>query len=133
MTTTTGRGIAVTGPQLIFSEDGSRCYAFSGQHTLNNSTATHFEFAPHKHLIEGQYQITYDMTNMDNNRMSGFDIYFNDVLVVELKSTYQDGEATVPLPFYFSIPPLTAVKIIASTQLPSNLPSFGVFLGKVHM
>jgi len=130
--TTTGRGLAVTGPKLIFSDDGSRCYAYSGQHILNNSSATHFEFAPHKHLIEGMYEFTFDMTNMIANQMTGFDIYFNEVLVVELKSTYGDGEGPVPLPLYLSIPPLTAVKIVVTTQRASNIPSFGVFLGTVH-
>ena len=131
-----GIGYSELGSQYQFSSAGpllnvikNKCYGYSGQHTLNNSSATHFEFTTGKYIIEGMYQITFDMTNMDNNRMTGFDVYFNDVLVVELKSTYQDGEATVPLPLYLTIPPLTTLKIVASTQLPSNLPSFGIFTG----
>jgi len=118
------------GPGINIIRD--RCYGYSGAHILNNSSATHFEFSTGKYSIEGQYQITFDMTNMDNNRMSGFDIYLNGIWIVELKSTYQDGEATVPLPLNIFIPPLSTFKIVASTQLPSNLPSYGVIIGKIH-
>ena len=118
------------GPGLNIVQD--RCYGYSGAHVLNNSSATHFEFSTGKYSIEGMYQITYDMTNMDNNRMTGFDIYLNGVWVAELKSTYHDGEATVPLPFYVFVPPLSTLKIIAVTQLPSNLPSYGIFIGTIH-
>ena len=109
-----------------------RCYGYSGQHILNNSSATHFEFSTGKYSIEGMYQITYDMTNMVANTMTGFDVYLNGVYVAELKSTYQDGEATVPLPFYVFIPPLSTFKIVAYTQRTSNIPSYGVFIGKIH-
>jgi len=131
-----GIGYSELGSQYQFSSAGpllnvikNKCYGYSGQHTLNSGSATHFEFTTGKYIIEGMYQITFDMTNMIGNQMTGFDVYFNDVLVVELKSTYQDGEATVPLPLYLTIPPLTTLKIVASTQLSGNLPSFGIFTG----
>ena len=131
-----GVGYSELGSQYQFSSAGpllnvikNKCYGYSGQHTLNNSSATHFEFTTGKYIIEGMYQITFDMTNMSANQITGFDVYFNDVLIVELKSTYQDGEATVPLPLYLTIPPLTTLKIVASTQMSSNIPSFGIFTG----
>jgi len=127
------------GSQYQFSSAGpllniikNKCYGYSGEHILNNSSATHFEFTTGKYIIEGMYQITFDMTNMTANQMTGFDVYFNDVRICELKSTYQDGEATVPLPLYLTIPPLTAVKIVVSTQRTSNIPSFGIFIGTLH-
>ena len=54
---------ASTGPGLNIIQD--RCYGYSGAHILNNSSATHFEFTTGKYIIEGMYQITFDMTNME--------------------------------------------------------------------
>ena len=41
--TTTGRGLAVTSPQLIFTENGKHVYAYSGQIQYTNTETTFIE------------------------------------------------------------------------------------------
>jgi hypothetical protein len=124
--------VASTGPDLNYV--GNFCYAQSGEVVLNNSTNTHFDFTTGNHVIEGHYQITFDITNMGANKITGFNISYNGIVVAEMRvynnSAY--GMLDLDTPIYLLIPPYTNVKIEGITTNTSNIPSFGLFSGKVH-
>jgi len=108
MTTTTGRGLAVTSPKLIYTEDGKHCYAYSGLITDNDSGSpeiTLLDFTTKSGYIDLRLSILSDETGAAALYTL---IELNGVGVFRL-----DGDASgigsfqFDNPFYMIIPPFT--------------------------
>jgi len=112
--TTTGRGLSVTGPKLIFSEDGTRCYAYSGAVVIANSETTLIEAQSKSELIkfrwEWNYTTTGDAISTDDYT---FFVYLNDVVLTAVVTSTSDRFNENAKYKEFLVPPLTTIKITA--------------------
>jgi len=137
MTTTTGRGLAVTGPKLIFSEDGKSCYAYSGTYQSLASITVMFEFQSKSDYIIGDLTlnaaIDYTTGNINAGVVTGYRVSFNDIVVTIIKVEGGSENAPSYATQKFLIPPLTTVKLerIASAGNSSFLDT-AHFVGTVH-
>jgi len=77
VTTTTGRGLAVTGPKLIYTDDGTRCYAYSGVINASGET-TYLEDSTTSSYIECEIQALTDQANGDDFNIK---FYLNGIIV----------------------------------------------------
>ena len=114
MTTTTGRGLRVTGKSAIFTEDGTRAYAYSGLLASTNGDITtgptmiEFINGPDPLLVELSYNDTEIALYARYVRF-----LLNDVAIMDYVS---DGAP----PFYgdtqwkLIVPPTTEFKVIAN-------------------
>jgi hypothetical protein len=125
MTTTSGRGLAVTSPKLIFTDSGRNCYAYSGIITTSTSYQTFLEFQTGEDPIRGFLQINGDLDELSTSWFD-FIVYFNGVGV-----TYAQMERNNflnPIVEYI-IPPLTTFKVQGKVQ--ANTPDFTMnFIGR---
>jgi len=114
VTTTTGRGIAVTGKSAIFTEDGTRAYAYSGMLAATNGTISsgptmiQFINGPDPLLIKLSYN---DTETSNYTRYLRF--LLNDVIVMdyEIGGGSPDVADTI---WKLIIPPTTEFKVIAN-------------------
>jgi len=118
---TSGRGIAVTGPKLIYTDVGDSCYAFSGRVDVIQAYSTILEFiSPEEPL-----KVSMEFTIVSSSGTSTSDNY---LFVCQLNSDYTgawvtDTSSTISLlmvPITFIIPPLTPVKIQAYNTTNNN-------------
>ena len=113
---------------------GNWVYGLSGQIIVSNDTSTQFDFTSGSGIIVGHYQFFVDVADMDDNKVLGFEIYFNDIRVIESKH-YTSSPGSVydfDNPINLIIPPFTDVKITASTNDASNVETYGVLTGRVY-
>jgi len=84
--TTTGRGLDVTSPKLIFTEGGKFCYAYSGSRGLGdaNTETTLLEFTTGPKPIVCYVDCRSVSKDTGDNQTSKW--YFNDVLVLQGES-----------------------------------------------
>ena len=109
--TTTGRGLAVTSPQLIYSEDGKHCYAYNS--TPSSTTASIIlSFTSGPGMIKGWIQFNgfVQPSNPAAGTSGTLDVMFNGESVIILK-TETELETSSPhsIRCPIIIPPLTAV------------------------
>jgi len=113
MTTTTGRGLSVTGPKLIFTDNGKHCYAYSGTFPASSTTAEMFNFKTGSEAIKGEFtlngQIRYVAGSAGGH--SVFQISFNDVVVHLTKCDTSGNDSPVQTFQKVIIPPLTTVVV----------------------
>jgi len=118
---TTGRGIAVTGPKLIYTDKGGFAYAFSGKVDIINAYKILLEFiSPEEPL-----KVSMEFTVVSNSGTATSDNY---LFIMQLNEDYvgawvTDTSSTISLlmvPITFIIPPLTPVKIQAYNITNSN-------------
>jgi len=129
MTTTTGRGIAVTGPKLIFTEDGNHCYAYSGAITMASANTEYaaLEFTSGSDYIIGDVDFRNVTINTNNNTVAKW--YLNDKLVFQAESESSET-ATPGLKGVIIIPPLTKFKMTVQAD-GSGIITLGTFTGRV--
>ena len=109
MTITTGRGIAVTGPKLVYTADGKRCYAYSGVIDPATGEVTYLEFTTSNETIKGTIEVNADWAGGGGNNFS-IKIYLNGVNVVYERDTANNYVAGT-LEFHFILPPVTTLKV----------------------
>jgi len=125
----------ITGPDLQYTQDNQRCYAYSGEVVLNNSTETLLEFLSPSGYLDCVFNCTFSLGNAVANKMIGYHIYFNDIIVLTnyvYFSTVGGGVTDLDNNWPIIIPPFTRVKIQAQTQLAANLPTWGSLTGRVY-
>jgi len=104
---TTGRGLDVTSPKLIFTESGLECYAYSGLvQSASSSSADveclNFKTGAHPILVRFDYGTDYGGNN---------DLYI-EILLNGVSIWKTNNTATVTIndqPIKFIIPPLTTL------------------------
>jgi len=131
MTTTTGRGIGVTSPKLIFTDSGKNCYAYSGELTFSNTETTLLLFTTTDEPIHAQLSTAYSATDgASTSQDAFFRIYFSDVLLMTI--TFNESGLYQNTTHYdFIIPPNTTVKITGkNTTDDSSLDFFASIRGR---
>jgi len=129
--------VAATGLGLRYIGSGEyqHAYGYSGEIVLNNSTASQFEFTTGSGYVVAEYNCVFELFNMNPNKMIGFKIWLNDIETIfnyvyfsSVGGGILDMDNKWPLLF----PPFTKVKIEATTQNDSNIPSWGWLVGRVY-
>ena len=134
MTTTTGRGLAVTGPKLIYTSDGKRCYAYStqGSSLTSNAYSETLNFTSGDEYIVGKLTCFAPVdANPASGALSNYKVSFNGEVVfyINLDSAQEDHPAQAVVPML--IPPLTTVLIETNASASGWNPSVS-FVGRVH-
>jgi len=111
--TTTGRGLAVTGPKLIYTEDGKACYAYSGIITVQSAALALFESqtSPTDPLLCKIGVFTPQAST--NNAEIVISLSGITVLAFEVLNTTQDDYLTGFAPIEIILPPNTEFKMTA--------------------
>lgn len=127
--TTTGRGIAVTGPKLIYTSDGKRCYAYSGNLTLANATiVTALDFTTNDQITKVKLQTSVDADALSTAYLRIY-VTFNGVSIIYNLEQRGAGSPTGDV-MYLLIPPLT--KVIVKMQGDSNATATAWLTGRVY-
>jgi len=130
--TTTGRGIAVTGPKLIYTEDGNHCYAYSGSIEVEDGTTadiTMMDFisSPSTYIIA---KVVWSNAGISTDaffeeiRLNGIPVFLNYYDAGPDKFTKQ------PIPIL--IPPYTRVEILYGSGSSTAVNSTAMLTGKVY-
>ena len=98
----------VTPNALNFTPDNKRCYAYSGEVSVDNTEYTMLEFQTNSEYINGEVMIG---SKAGENEDYEFKIYFNDVIVFSTLFGNQGHVNIGPWPIPIIIPPFTAVKM----------------------
>jgi len=113
MTTTTGRGLAVTSPKLIFTDSGKHCYAYSGTFPASTVSAEMFNFKTGNEAVKGEFtfngQVRFIVGSAGGH--SVFQISFNDIVVHVSKCDTSGNDSPVQTFQKVIIPPLTTVVV----------------------
>jgi len=127
MTTTTGRGLAVTSPKLIFTESGKNCYAYSGQLQISTSAAIMFKFTTGPEPVLANLQVSGPFKPSDpaSGAKSNFQLSFNGIVVYNLGSRAANTDYTNPLSDSVIIifPPTTDITL----EVDSNATTAGLY------
>ena len=134
--TTTGRGIAVISPKLIYTEDGKRCYAYSGEVIVNADTVTCLLFTSSASgYIMAEFTQSVNYGQIGNGKFVGFNIQFNGIKVIENFSStrnYGDNESNQPDTVRILIPPNTTVTTQGVSDQASANPFYHSLIGRVY-
>jgi len=132
--TTTGRGLAVTSPHLIYSEDGKHCYAYNST-PASTTASTILSFTSGAGMIKGWIQFNgyVQSSNPVTGNTGTLDVMFNGVSVIILKTETEletSSPHSVRCPII--IPPLTVVtaSIDSAVNESGNIATI-VLIGKV--
>jgi len=128
--TTTGRGLAVTSPKLIFTPDGTHCYAYSGFVTSPASTATFtlLEFTTGSGFIVAKADFFYPTYTGDNFR---YRILIDDVNLIGIEVAH-GADANLLNPIDIIVPPLSTVKFTAASTVGNAVDQCATFTGRVY-
>ena len=126
-------GGSFTGPAQALEIAGDRCFGFSGEITINNSTVSQFEFTTGNYLAVILYQFGYDSTSMTGSDRMGYTIHLNDSKIYELLPLIKVDYAVVSIdPVELVIPAYTEVKIEATTTEGADIGTWGVISGRIY-
>jgi len=111
MTTTTGRGIAVIGPKLIYTSDGLHCYAYSGARSIpaaGVAGTTMFNFKTTGNVIRANFAWFSEASTTTDEFLV---IKLNSIVIVQ--SRYSDAyNSSNDQPLEVIIPPHTNVECL---------------------
>ena len=121
MTTTTGRGLAVTGPKLIYTDDEKHAYAFSGWLAVATGADTLLlDFTTNQHPTEITLYWGFNYDLLENGKYFGIDILLNGVRILRPRAEQRisgSGHGTELVDeIKFIIPPTTRCVINAQTD-----------------
>jgi len=136
VTTTSGRGLAVTSPKLIYTESGKNCYAYSGQFQIATSAATMLLFKTGPDPIDANLQVSgpFKFSDPASGEKSNFQLSFNDVKIYIMGSRAANSGYTNPLSdsVKLIIPPLTTVKLeVDSSAATADIYTSAILHGSV--
>jgi len=132
--TTTGRGLAVIGPKLIYTEDGKHAYAYSGPIQVAGGAYTqHLYFQTGKSALKGTFTFTGPVlpANTPTGQLAIFRVKINDVIVfyIKLETVSEDMAGWAKIPFI--IPPLSIVQVNAENgDSTADMVVGSMFIGK---
>jgi len=118
--TGTGRGLPVTGPILIYTEDGTHAYGFSGKLEPNNSNVVGFDFQSSDKTMIMKMGWTAEFLTLTAGRNISLEVKLNNVVIIKLSGQMTSAnDFPVSFPYVFSpiiIPPTTNVIITVGTN-----------------
>jgi len=123
----------IVGPDLQYTQDNLRCYAYSGIFTIGSSSAadnTALNFTSGTGYISAKLQITLGDNGGSNAYM---DIKLNGIAIVQNKWDDSGSSAvTLDSPILFIIPPFTDVEILIGSANAGTIPMGATLTGRVH-
>jgi len=135
MTTTTGRGLAVTSPKLIYTEDGQYTYAYSGLSASSTTETNLLEFITGHEAILGSFTFTGGAkltTAVTLGNTSVWRITFNDDIIALIKTETINEDMPSSEIFKIILPPLTQVTVgLISDQNDGAIFNSTAFTGRV--
>jgi hypothetical protein len=132
---TTGRGLAVTSPQLIYSEDGKHCYAYSGEKAATTAAKIYLDFETKDALVKGVLQVNgpVDDDTPTVGATSASQIYLNDVKLGILKTDTKDEDTPGTNRWELILPPYSRVKVtMLDDQNEADRYGSMSFIGEVY-
>jgi len=118
----------VTPQALNFTPDNKRCYSYSGNQLVNNTSKTLLSFQTNSEYINATIQFYGDFADMGGNKKIMEQIEFNGVQIVDKTRLNNAAQVLVDIdPIYLIIPPFTEVSLIFTTDNAADL-AFGVTL-----
>ena len=102
-------GQTVTSQTLQYTNDNKRCYAYSGQKTVNNNLNTVLEFETQSQYLKIGIQYFKDSVTSENYE---YGILFDDIQILlgEFTSPLEDNP-NIANPIELIVPPSTNVKV----------------------
>tara|TARA_Y100000310_G_C20042597_1_gene516862 strand:+ start:55 stop:474 length:420 start_codon:yes stop_codon:yes gene_type:complete len=138
MTTTTGRGLAVISPKLIYTDDGKHCYGYNttGLITAASGETTLFLFETKFDHLKLYWSPGASITSLSqSNKSFGYRFYLNGVIAWQmLMISSASNPETEQAAFYdkiFIVPPRTEVKITAISSDDGGATYYGAITGHV--
>jgi len=123
----------VTQTAINFTPDNLRCYAYSGNVIVNNTSKTLLSFQTNSEYINATIQFYGDFADMASNKKIIEQIEFNGIQIVDKSRLNNAAQVLVDLdPIYLIIPPFTDVSIIYSTDSAANLEYGVTLIGDVY-
>jgi hypothetical protein len=120
---------------LTLNYIGDHAYANSGEILVNNNTVEMLNFSTGSFYIVGTFSYGVDQNaSLSGSKLLGFTISFNGEKIMQLVS---QTTASYPIldfdnNYEILIPPFTTVLIESETTNTSNVPTYGVLVGKVY-
>jgi len=115
-------GGSFTGPAEALEIVGDHAYAYSGQFAANNTSpgTTHFEFTSGNYYLVGDLYCNGATTSLPNNvgngRISVWDVSFNGVIIMGLKTDTIEEDSPSTTECGLIIPPYTEVKLVCGSD-----------------
>jgi len=129
----TGASPIVTQNAINFTPDNLRCYAYSGNVTINNTSKTLLSFQTNSEYIKATIQFYGDFADMASNKKIIEQIEFNGIQIVDKTRLNNAAQVLVDLdPIYLIIPPFTEVSVIYTTDMASDLDYGVTLIGEVY-
>jgi len=126
VTTTTGRGLAVSGPKLIFTDNGKHCYVFSGAVSFDDSGTVGINFKSEKDYIVAKLNIDVTTSSADDVTVT---MALNGVNVYQPQ--FFDANHEIPQPLDFIIPPLTTLTITFTNSDSTVMTGYAILKGRI--
>ena len=122
----------IAGAGLELNYVGNHVYGYSGLVSINNETKTGLLFTSGNKIIKSIFTFGVDLSALGANKLMGYDIFFNDVIVFGSRMYSHESFGLIdndPVPLI--IPPYTKVEIQHITTSASDNPTYGVLTGKI--
>jgi len=104
--TGTGRGLPVTSPKLIFTEDGEKCYCYTGVIETSAAFQTFMSFQSPESYIDAHLDVIWGEYSGDSIE---WNLLFNDIEIMDSLNTHTSTYYNPITHSHFIIPPLTHV------------------------
>jgi len=112
---------------------GKHCYAYGGKRTVANTTITFLDFVSGSGYIFAKFFFGYDTTALNSGNEIGYEIFFNDLSIMDNTSLMLHGWAlTGTSPPELIIPPFTKVKVTMETDDASGIALNASMIGRVY-
>jgi hypothetical protein len=100
----------VTPNAILFTPDNKRCYAYSGEVSVDDNETALLEFKTNTEYLDGLIQFNYIQVTSEN---FSYKVYFNDIVVQGYTVTHAIENTSPDNLIPIIIPPFTAVKLTA--------------------
>jgi len=135
MSTLTGRGLPSTGPNLIYTDNGQRCYAYSGKVTCTDTETDLINSITGPDPIKVRIAFSYAESTQGDNiryRIRLGDGSNPDNIIWEHTIDHSFAPYQYPATIHLILPPTTEIKLTAqNTTDTSNQLNLVVLAGKV--
>jgi len=122
----------ITGPDLQYTQDNKRGFAYSGIIKFQNSAVSVLEFISGSSFFVGQIGIFTSDTS-SNNWEVAVSLNDIDIIVFEVLNTIQGDYLNGFAPMDIIIPPATKFKLTSvNTASSSEMTCYGTLIGRVY-
>jgi len=132
--TGTGRGLPVTGPKIIYTSDGLRCYAYSGEFGTSGTSQTTISDTTKDAYILFKAYFTGPVKYSDPNtgREANWQVSLNGIVIGHVHTDTTEADITQQGELEFLVPPLTTLLIeVDGNDTASDYTNCVILTGRV--